>query len=101
MTQPTARTEESVGPVDAAPEQASNVSEHAGEKGSQLGTAADQAKHVTAEAGRQARDLIAEARGQPRCPGLGSATESRQQAEVIGERVDLDGRERRTVRTSH
>ena len=49
MTQPTARTEESAGPVDAALQQASNVSQHAGEKGSQLaGTAADQAKQVTA-----------------------------------------------------
>ena len=65
MTQPTARTDESAGPVDAARQQATRVGQHAGEKGSQLaGTAADQAKQVTAEAGRQARDLIGEARGQ-------------------------------------
>jgi hypothetical protein len=40
MTRPTARTDESLGPVDAAREQASKVGQHAGEKGSQLaGTA--------------------------------------------------------------
>ncbi len=86
MTQPTARTEESAGPVDAALQQASNVSQHAGEKGSQLaGTAADQAKQVTGEAGRQARDLIAEARGQ-----LGSQASAQQQKVADGLRSLVD-----------
>ena len=86
MTQPTARTEESAGPVDAALQQASNVSQHAGEKGSQLaGTAADQAKQVTGEAGRQARDLIAEARGQ-----LGGQASAQQQKVADGLRSLVD-----------
>ncbi len=86
MTQPTARTEESAGPVDAARQQATKVGQHAGEKGSHLaGTAADQAKHVTAEAGRQARDLIGEARGQ-----LGGQASAQQQKVADGLRSLVD-----------
>jgi hypothetical protein len=86
MTQPTARTDESAGPVDAARQQASNVSQHVGEKGSHLaGTATDQAKQVTGEAGRQARDLIAEARGQ-----LGGQASAQQQKVADGLRSLVD-----------
>jgi hypothetical protein len=86
MTQPTARTEESAGPVDAARQQATKVGQHAGEKGSHLaGTAADQAKHVTAEAGRQARDLIGEARDQ-----LGGQASAQQQKVADGLRSLVD-----------
>jgi hypothetical protein len=86
MTQPTARTEEAAGPVDAAWEQASNVGQHVGERGSQLaGTAADQAKQVTGEAGRQARDLVGEARGQ-----LGGQASAQQQKVADGLRSLVD-----------
>jgi hypothetical protein len=65
MTQPTARAEQSPGPVDTARAQAAQVGQHAAQEGSQLaGTATDQAKQVAAEARRQARDLVGEARGQ-------------------------------------
>jgi hypothetical protein len=86
MTRPTVRTEESPGPVDAAREQASKVGQHAGEGGAQLaGTATDQAKQVTAEAGRQARDLIGEARGQ-----FGSQASAQQQKVAEGLRSLVD-----------
>jgi hypothetical protein len=86
MTRPTARTEELPGPVEAAREQVSKVGQHAGEKGTQLaGTATDQAKQVTAEAGRQARDLIGEARGQ-----LDSQASAQQQRVAEGLRSLVD-----------
>jgi hypothetical protein len=86
MTGPTARTDESPGPIDAAQEQASKVGQYAGEKGSQLAeAAADQAKQVTGEAGRQARDLIGEARGQ-----LGDQASAQQQKVADGLRSLVD-----------
>jgi hypothetical protein len=86
MTRPSTRTDESLGAVDAARDQAGKVGQHAGEKGSQLAeTAADQAKQVTAEAGRQARDLIDEARGQ-----VGSEALAQQQKVAIGLRSLVD-----------
>jgi hypothetical protein len=86
MTRPTARTEQSARPVDAARQQAAKVGQHAGEKPSQLAeTATDQAKQVTAEAGRQARDLIGEARVQ-----LGSQASAQQRKVADGLRSLVD-----------
>ncbi len=86
MTRPSTRTDESAGAVDAARDQVGKVGQQAGEKGSQLAeTGADQAKQVTAEAGRQARDLIDEARGQ-----VGSEALAQQQKVAIGLRSLVD-----------
>jgi hypothetical protein len=86
MTRRRTTTDESAGAVDAARDQVEKVGQHAGEKGSQLAeTGADQTKQVTAEAGRQARDLIDEARGQ-----VGSEALAQQQKVAIGLRSLVD-----------